>query len=219
MSNNSVIKCIRSIRRSNVESKIKDVYLTFDDGPLSPTTEQTLLVLGTLKVHATFFCIARRAQENAQLFRQIVANGHAIGNHSLDHNYRNFFKNESSLIKWITEAEQTMVQLSGQQTVGFRSPAGVITPPLRRALGKLNMPLVHWNMRFYDTVLSFTKDKATRAAQQIDSGSIILLHDSQSHKCCKQFLMSLETFITLVRKRGLSFAPLSRELLVQNGCV
>ena len=33
---------------------------------------------------------------------------------------------------------------------GFRSPAGIITPPLTQAIQKLGRPWVHWNHRFFE---------------------------------------------------------------------
>src|SRR3989304_1126223 len=62
-----------------------DIFLTFDDGP---TPEVTPWVLSTLKqfgAKATFFCIGANIEKHPEVFRQIIAEGHSIGNHTYNH--------------------------------------------------------------------------------------------------------------------------------------
>jgi peptidoglycan/xylan/chitin deacetylase (PgdA/CDA1 family) len=70
-----------SIKR-NVES---GVALTFDDGPMPGTTDLLLDCLADLEVTATFFCVGRNAERNPALLSRILAEGHAVGSHSLTH--------------------------------------------------------------------------------------------------------------------------------------
>jgi peptidoglycan/xylan/chitin deacetylase (PgdA/CDA1 family) len=63
---------------------LKPVALTFDDGP----SRWTPLVLDLLREHearATFFVIGQRAREHPHLVKQIVAEGHELGSHTLTH--------------------------------------------------------------------------------------------------------------------------------------
>ena len=63
----------------------KTIYLTFDDGP---HPEATPFVLDTLKVHqasATFFCIGKNVREQPALYKRILGEGHAVGNHTFNH--------------------------------------------------------------------------------------------------------------------------------------
>jgi peptidoglycan/xylan/chitin deacetylase (PgdA/CDA1 family) len=60
------------------------VALTFDDGP----SRWTPLVLDLLREHkarATFFLIGARVREHPDRAKQIVAEGHEIGSHTLTH--------------------------------------------------------------------------------------------------------------------------------------
>ena len=61
------------------------VALTFDDGPDPQTTPLILDTLRDRGVQATFFVVGRRVAENPGLLRRIVAEGHAVGNHTYDH--------------------------------------------------------------------------------------------------------------------------------------
>jgi peptidoglycan/xylan/chitin deacetylase (PgdA/CDA1 family) len=156
----------------------KSLYLTFDDGPVS-STDDVLKILDRHKIKATFFVVAQTAKKNQAILRNILAAGHSIGNHSLDHSYSHFFKGKQSLLQWIKSSEEEISSLIEGPTVGFRPPAGVRTPELHQALSELQMPLILWRQRFFDTIFPFTFSKARRSLKCVKPGSIILLHDRQ----------------------------------------
>ena len=68
-----------------ITSPEKDIYLTFDDGPVAGPTEFVLDQLGRYSIPATFFCIGDNIKKNPQIFRRIVEDGHSIGNHTVNH--------------------------------------------------------------------------------------------------------------------------------------
>jgi peptidoglycan/xylan/chitin deacetylase (PgdA/CDA1 family)/glycosyltransferase involved in cell wall biosynthesis len=59
--------------------------LTFDDGPDPASTPVLLDMLASHGMKATFFLIGSRAAAHPELVARIVAEGHAIGNHTWDH--------------------------------------------------------------------------------------------------------------------------------------
>lgn len=63
----------------------KEVVLTFDDGPYPPTTRRVLAALARECVRATFFLIGQHAAANPALVKEIEAQGHSIGHHTLSH--------------------------------------------------------------------------------------------------------------------------------------
>ena len=68
-----------------IKTEKKEVWLTFDDGPNIEATPWILSVLSELNIKATFFLIGNDIKKNPELFRQILKNGHRIGNHSYSH--------------------------------------------------------------------------------------------------------------------------------------
>ncbi len=66
----------------NDENKI---YLTFDDGPIPNVTEWVLDLLKKENIKATFFCIGENIKKNPEIFKRIINEGHAIGNHTFNH--------------------------------------------------------------------------------------------------------------------------------------
>jgi peptidoglycan-N-acetylglucosamine deacetylase len=65
----------------------KRVTLTFDNGPTPGVTEQVLDVLAAQAVRATFFVVGADllAGGARELARRAVAEGHRIGNHTMNH--------------------------------------------------------------------------------------------------------------------------------------
>jgi len=70
---------------------IRNVFLTFDDGPTSNITPQILEILDRYEVKATFFILGKQAEANPEILKMIVEKGHAIGLHSYYHDY-NMYK-------------------------------------------------------------------------------------------------------------------------------
>lgn len=63
----------------------KIIYLTFDDGPIPIVTEFVLDELKKVNAKATFFCIGENIDKNPAIFQRIIAEKHAIGNHTYNH--------------------------------------------------------------------------------------------------------------------------------------
>lgn len=198
-------RCVRRIDFPNAPENT--VYLTFDDGPDSECTPKILDLLEAEKIQATFFVIASKAQEQTELLKRIQAQGHTIGNHSLDHNTKKYFQSYATLKKWIEDAHAIL-----PQSIAFRSPVGIKTPALNKILHEKKWPLVLWNIRFYDTNYSLTESAVKKKSQKISSGSIILLHDTH-HTQQEMFLKNLKMLIRNCKSKGLKFRALDRELV------
>ena len=63
----------------------KCVYLTFDDGPIPEVTPWVLDVLDRYGVKATFFMVGENVWRHPDVFRQVLARGHQVGNHTYNH--------------------------------------------------------------------------------------------------------------------------------------
>lgn len=63
----------------------KILYLTFDDGPTPEITQWTLDLLKTYNAKATFFCIGNNIEKHPEIFKNLLLDGHAVGNHTFHH--------------------------------------------------------------------------------------------------------------------------------------
>ncbi len=202
--------CIR-----NIPSREKVLYLTFDDGPHESCTPKVLDLLLQHQVQATFFVVAEALQRNLSVGRSIVAHGHHVGNHSLDHKYHHFFLNDRFLMNWVGHARDFIEQSLQVQTIGFRSPFGIRTPFLGMALRELRCPLVHWNLRFFDTQRGLPRTAILNRIPQFRSGDILLLHDTHI-KHNQSFFDGLELLLSNAHQAGFSFKAIPDNLISSN---
>ncbi|MBC7451361.1 MAG: polysaccharide deacetylase family protein, partial [Cytophagales bacterium] len=63
----------------------KNIYLTFDDGPVPEDTPYVLDLLKEYNINATFFCVGDNLQKNPDLYKRILQEGHRTGNHTFNH--------------------------------------------------------------------------------------------------------------------------------------
>ena len=63
----------------------KAVYLTFDDGPIPEATPFILDTLSQYGIKATFFMVGDNVRKYPELYNEVVAAGHRIGNHTFNH--------------------------------------------------------------------------------------------------------------------------------------
>ena len=63
----------------------KKIYFTFDDGPIPDITEFVLDQFAIYNAKGTFFCIGDNIKKHPDIFKRILAEGHAIGNHTYHH--------------------------------------------------------------------------------------------------------------------------------------
>ena len=207
------MKAIRSIDNKNSEHQ--NLYLTFDDGPDPVSTEKVLKVLEQHHAKATFFVVAERAKAQKKLLNEILSCGHAIGNHSLDHQYRVFFQGKKAMQKWVRDAESQIADLIGSPTIGFRPPAGVRTPELHAVLLELKLPLVLWKMRYFDKAIDWTEKRALNSLSRITQGSLILLHDQVKREKIQLFTHTLSIYLDELNQRNFHFHSLSLALCKQ----
>jgi peptidoglycan/xylan/chitin deacetylase (PgdA/CDA1 family) len=71
--------------RETLPLRDHEVVLTFDDGPLPKYSNQILKMLDDECIKATFFIIGGQAKANPEGVRKLVAAGHTVGTHSMNH--------------------------------------------------------------------------------------------------------------------------------------
>ncbi len=154
----------------------KTVALTFDDGPHSFNTAKVLDVLQKHQVKATFFIIGRLAVGQEAILQRIVAEGHRLGNHSYSHAFWFDLWPTGKVAADLAACQQQLEHYQAESAL-FRPPYGVTNPNIRRALDRLGLRSVGWNIRSYDTSIKDPARIRQRILQRLRPGAIILLHD------------------------------------------
>jgi peptidoglycan/xylan/chitin deacetylase (PgdA/CDA1 family) len=162
---------------SKPKSASKEIALTFDDGP-HEMTEKVLDLLKQFNVKATFFCIGKQIENNPELFKRIIADGHLVGNHSYSHSENFGFFSTQKVLDEITKTNKLVQQLSGLKMYLFRPPFGVTNPMIAKAISTTKHHVIGWSIRSLDTVYENENIIFERVKNKIKPGGIILLHDT-----------------------------------------
>ena len=65
-----------------MDASQRKVFLTFDDGPIPEATPWVLETLRRFDAKATFFMVGDNVRKHPEVFRQVLAEGHRVGNHT-----------------------------------------------------------------------------------------------------------------------------------------
>jgi peptidoglycan/xylan/chitin deacetylase (PgdA/CDA1 family) len=155
------------------------VAITIDDGPDPGVTPRVLDVLEDAGARATFFCIGERVTANPGLSREILARGHRIENHSQRHLHYFAFLGPRRMKSEIERAQEAIGIVTGERPRFFRAPAGVRNPFLDAVLTELDLRLVSWTRRGFDTVTRRSDVVFERLSRGLGPGDILLLHDGR----------------------------------------
>ena len=100
------------------------VYLTFDDGPDDKITPQILDILKAEGVKATFYVCGNMVDANPTVLKRIFDEGHAIGNHSYNHNYNQIYASPWSFMEQIIQTDNSIKNIIGVRPFIIRAPGG-----------------------------------------------------------------------------------------------
>lgn len=184
----------------------KKLFLTFDDGPIPDVTEFVLAQLRQYHAKATFFCIGDNIRKHPDIFHQILAEGHAVGNHTMNHlkawenDLETYLKNTIDCQNLITE--QASSAKDTQQL--FRPPYGQISKTKFKVLEKLGYKIILWDVLSKDWEQTISPEECTQnVIQNAQQGSIIVFHDSK--KAIKNLQIALPNVLDHFTKKGFSF--------------
>jgi peptidoglycan-N-acetylglucosamine deacetylase len=163
-----------AIARVPVDEKV--VALTYDDGPNPPYTQALLDALAQYGVKATFFLKGRNIEAFPESVLSIAQAGHEIGNHSYYHRPMIALR-EPAMLEELLRTNSLIDSLLGYEPVLFRPPYGVQSPGLQMALDTLDMKSILMSTNGVDWEVTDPMQIASSVLENIEPGSIILLHD------------------------------------------
>jgi len=158
-------------------TRVKEVALTFDDGP-TEFTPKFLDLLKERNIKATFFCIGKQIEKYPETFQRIIAEGHTVGNHTFSHADNTGFLSTSKMIEEIEKCDGVMLKTGNLKTNLYRPPFGVTNPNIARAIKRTGKKSIGWNVRSLDTITQDEKKIYQKVTKGLKKGSIVLLHDT-----------------------------------------
>ena len=155
------------------------VALTYDDGPEPGGTDAVLEVLAERGVHATFFVLVSRARRYPALLDEVVAAGHEIALHGLDHRrlstlgYREAHRRTA-------DGRAELEDRTGRPVAWMRPPYGAQSPATWAAVRRAGLVPVLWDSSSFDWQDMAQDERLARAEGAVARGSILLCHDGHA---------------------------------------
>lgn len=178
----------------------KVVALTFDDGPDPEYTPRVLAILKRYSIHATFFQEGCMVQRYPELARDVVAQGHVIGNHTYSHPYLAKLSPQA-VHKEIDTCEKCIEDNVGISTTLFRPPRGDWNPTIYKETVRGHDHLILWSVALEHHDIPTAQAMAQRVLKKVRPGDIILMHDGETPPR-ETTVQALPLLIEGLRKRG-----------------
>ncbi len=178
----------------------REIALTIDDGPDPEVTPAVLDLLDAHRAHATFFCIARHAEQHPALCREIVRRGHSVQNHSYAHSHTFSLSGPGALRREIGRAQDALAQVTGQRPRFFRAPAGLRNVFLAPVLHESGLQLASWTRRGFDTAERDAATVLARLTRGLAAGDILLLHDHHGARAATGRPVGLDVLPALLQR-------------------
>ena len=155
----------------------KVVYLTFDDGPHPSVTPWVLEQLRLFGAKATFFCVGNNVELYGEVYRQVIEEGHRVGNHTYDH--PNGWEMETE--PYLDNIRKAAALIDSDL---FRPPYGRIKRSQARkvaqALARPSARIIMWDVLSADFDPLFSVEQClANVLKNYQPGSIIVFHDSE----------------------------------------
>jgi peptidoglycan/xylan/chitin deacetylase (PgdA/CDA1 family) len=196
-----------SFRRSGSRHR-RLVGLGFDDGP-SPYTERFVKVLRRNRATATFFEVGRNVPGHGRVMRQILANGNAIGNHSLTH--ANLAGGGAPARYELRRTQALIHHETGYRPCLFRPPYGAVSANLVREARRAGMLTIQWNVDPHDYVPSERpRYIAGAVSKSVRRGSIVVMHDGGGDRT--RTLRSLNLLLHRLHRHGFKVVAIDKML-------
>lgn len=156
------------------------ILLTFDDGPIPESTEIILEVLAKHRIKALFFCVGDNVKKYPELAKNILSEGHTIGNHTFNHKILKTLSNQEKIFQ-IKSFNELLENDFNYKVKYFRPPHGRFQLGTNLLINEFNLKNVMWSLLTYDYKNSFELVKFA-VTNFMKKDSIIVLHDSIKSK-------------------------------------
>lgn len=153
------------------------VALTFDDGPDPDWTPRVLDALAERQAAATFFLVGERAARWPQLVGRMLAEGHAVGSHSLRHEHL-LELDDAGLRSAVLDGRDAVEQAAGRPCPLFRPPRGHLDLRTARLLRRHGLRMWMWSIETGDWRPTTTVADVLSAAEPVAAGDVVLMHDA-----------------------------------------
>ena len=186
----------------------KVIYLTFDCGYENGNTEPILDALKKHNAKATFFVVGHFLETAPDIAKRMVAEGHAVGNHTYHHPDMSSISDMTSFQKEVDDVATLFTEITGTEMAKYyRPPQGKYSTQNLKMAQELGYQTFFWSLAYVDWNVDNqpTKEEAfDKLLSRIHPGAIVLLHSTS-----KTNGEILDELLTKWEEMGYEFRPLS----------
>lgn len=184
---------------------LKEVALTFDDGPRPELVREMLNLLGKHRARSTFFVVGSMVEKNPAIVRRMMNEGHEVANHTYAHP-RLAGLDEDQIRTELAKCDRAVFEATGARTNLFRPPGMRYDDTVLRAAQSLGYVTIHWNVAAQDYQKQSPERIASKILGAVQPGSVILLHGHPDT------LAALPTILEELDRRGYRYVTVSQML-------
>lgn len=186
----------------------KKIYLTFDCGYENGNTENILAALKKHNVKVTFFVVGHFLESSPDLVKEMLADGHTVGNHTYHHPDMSAISDMTSFSKEMKDVEEKYKEITGEEmTKYYRPPQGKYSTENLKMAKDLGYHTFFWSLAYVDWYENDqpTKEEAfDKLLGRIHPEAIVLLHNTS-----KTNGEILDELLTKWEEMGYTFGTLS----------
>lgn len=198
------------LRKNNAvflgDTQQKELYLTFDSGYENGSTAHILDVLKNKKVPAVFFITGHYVNDQPELVKRMVAEGHLIGNHSWSHPDMTT-QSADKITAELDRLKSAVTMLTGQSQMTYlRPPRGIFNAHVLEVASKAGYTTAFWSIAYKDWETNVQRGAQyafQQVTQQFHPGAVILLHSVS-----KDNAAAMAQMIDEARRQGYTFKRL-----------
>lgn len=156
----------------------KYIYLTFDEGYEAGYTSQILSILKENSVTATFFITAHYINTQPELVKQMIDEGHIIGNHTVNHKSMPDLDDEK-IKSEVMDLHTVIYEKFGYEMKYIRPPRGEFSERTLKITNSLGYKNVMWSFAYEDWNEDNQPNEEKSKQKILDNlhnGEIMLLH-------------------------------------------
>ncbi len=188
-----------------IPTEDKQLFLTFDDGPIPEVTPWVLEQLAQYNAKATFFCVGENVEKHPEIYQAVTSAGHAVGSHTFNH--LDGWANDNIPYFHNVRHSANMVD-----SVLFRPPYGRLKPKQAQFLMR-HYRIVMWDVLSGDFDANISKEQCLKnVTRNAGAGSIVVFHDSL--KAIDRLEYALPRVLEHFSSLGYTFNTLNEQELV-----
>ena len=188
----------------HVDTPLRKIALSFDDGPDPELTPRILDVLARHRAHATFFVLGSRGQAHLSVLEQIAAEGHEFGNHGWDDTPS--WRMESSELE--ASLRRTAAVLAGLGELRlFRPGSGWAPRRIRSIAEDLGYRCALGSLYPQDGAITWPCYMRWDILRRARPGAVVILHEGRADR--EGVVGVLEAVLAELRRRGYTVTTVS----------